>query len=86
MILNCLKHAMPRLYQLFITALMLTSLEGETKSNNSSTISSSMRPTALVYETLGNTSAEYGNVCCFDLCYNVNAFLFKMNNMRFSEN
>ena len=76
MILNCLKHAMRRLYQLFTIALMLTSLEGETMSNNSSAISSSMRPTTLLNETLGNTTTENPKVCCSYLCYTVNACIF----------
>ena len=83
MILNCLKHDM--LYQLSITALMFASLEGETKSDNLSAMSSSMRPTTLVSKTSGNTTTEYPKVCCFYLCYTVNAFLSMMNNIKYSD-
>ena len=64
------------IYQLLITALMFTSLEGQTKS-----VKSSMEPpTTSIYKTSCNEttkSSTESNVCYFDLCHNVNTFFPK---------
>ena len=69
-----LKHVM--IYQLLITVMMLTSLEGQTKSMNSSTES----PTTSGNKTSCNESnicSTLPNVCYFDLCHTVNAFFLR---------